>query len=201
MEELGLDGSKEQFISTKDENHFILEIDDLRFLLVDPDIDPFSERPMEYMGQSGLTRMTNMFKPNIGWQRKKNRLTLLMIPEKVTPTTASEAKAMLNRRFDRQIIDNENRLRIIRHQGFSQIPRAFLFLLICISLGLFFGLEEFFVIAPIVATALSEGFYIIGWVSLWGPTDTLLFEPIPLRRENKVMRLLMNMEVEVIKRP
>jgi hypothetical protein len=76
-----------------------------------------------------------------------------------------------------------------------------LFLLVCISLGLFFGLEEFFVIAPIVATALSEGFYIIGWVSLWGPTDTLLFEPIPLRRENKVMRLLMNMEVEVIKRP
>jgi hypothetical protein len=196
-----MDEVKEQFISTEDEGRFVLEIDDLKYLLVDPEPDPLSDRPMEYMGQSGLTRMTKMFKPEFGWQRKRFRLTLLMPPDKVTPDTGSEAKAMLRKRFDRQVLDNENQLKLIRHRGFSQIPRAFLFLMLCISLGLFFGNETFYAFAPIVASALSEGFYIIGWVSLWGPTDTLLFEPMTLRRENKVLRMLMNMEVEVVKRP
>jgi hypothetical protein len=192
---------KEQFISTEDEDRFVLEIDDLKYLLVDPEPDPLSDRPMEYMGQSGLTRMINLFEPKFGWERKKHRLTLLMPPEKVTPETAAEAKGMLRKRFARQMLDNENQLRMIRRRGLSQIPRAFLFLLVCISLGLFFGLEKFFYIAPILATALSEGFYIIGWVALWGPTDTLLFEPVTLRRENKTIKVLMSMEVEVIKRP
>jgi hypothetical protein len=191
---------KEQFISSEDENRFVLEIDEIKYLLVDPDLDPFSDRPMEYMGQSGLTRMTNMFKPDFGWERKKFRLTLLMPSKTVTPETASEGKALLQKHFQRKILDNENQLKLIRRRGFSQIPRASLFLLVCISLGLFFGTEEFYTIAPIVATAISEGFYIIGWVSLWGPTDTLLFEPMTLRRENKVLKMLMRMEVEVIKR-
>jgi hypothetical protein len=196
-----MEGDKEQFISTKGEDRFILEIDDLKYLLVDPETDPLSDRPMEYMGQSGFTRMTNIFKPEFGWQRKKFRLTLLMPPDKVTADTAAEAMRMLRKRFERQVKDNQNHLMMIRRRGFSQIPRAFLFLIICISLGLFFSVEKFFAIAPILATALSEGFYIIGWVSLWGPTDTLLFEPMALRKENKVLKLLLNMGVEVFKRP
>ncbi len=51
--------------------------------------------------------------------------------------------------------------------------------------------------SPLLATAISEGLYVIGWVSLWGPTDTLLFEPMELRTENKLLAMMEKVEIEV----
>ena len=48
-----------------------------------------------------------------------------------------------------------------------------------------------------LGSALSEGFYIIGWVSLWNPVETLLFDPLPVKRENKVLKLFLDMPIGI----
>ncbi|NYT07363.1 MAG: hypothetical protein GKC05_03805 [Methanomicrobiales archaeon] len=57
--------------------------------------------------------------------------------------------------------------------------------------GLVPGISEW------LGSALSEGFTIIGWVSLWDPVETLLFDPLPVRRENKVLRLILDTPIEI----
>jgi len=153
---------------------------------------------MEYLGQSAIVRLGNLFKPSLFWSRKRFRLTLRLPPEKINADTVAQAKAMLSKYCATQISDNQNRIRIIHRKGMRQIPYSMTILIICISLGLFFGLEQFLELKPILASALSEGFYIIGWVALWGPIDTLLFEPMEVRRESKVLKLLGRIEIEVV---
>lgn len=105
---------------------------------------------------------------------------------------------MVSKYCSTQIHDNENRIRIIHRKGLRQIPYSLTILFSCIGLGLFFGLERFIELKSIVASALSEGFYIIGWVALWGPIDTLLFEPMEVRRESKILALVNRIEIEVV---
>jgi hypothetical protein len=44
---------------------------------------------------------------------------------------------------------------------------------------------------------LKEGLTIIGWVSLTGPAETLIFYSLPIKRENKILSILMDIPIEI----
>jgi hypothetical protein len=175
---------------------FTEDIDDIRDLLVDPEKDPFSSRPPYFMGQSVMTRIISLLKPRKGWDRLQYRLILRMPKETISPGLADAAKEAVTRYCQTMISDNLNQMEIIRRIGVRQLPYAFMFVIIFVSLGTILGSDVGKAISPFF-TALSEGLFIIAWVALWGPVNTLLYDRFPLRRENRVYKVLENMEIEI----
>ncbi|MDD1756107.1 MAG: hypothetical protein LUQ39_04655 [Methanomassiliicoccales archaeon] len=193
-----MEGVNERFAETEEETVFEMELGDLSHIVVAPEQDPFSERPTEYLGQSAMERMMHIYKPPKSRKERRYRLILRMPSEKVSQDTAAQAKALISKIGARTIEDNKNRILQIQKRGRRQLPYALLILFVCIGLGVFFGLELFVEQNPIVALGISEGFYIIGWIALWRPIDVLLFDPMEIRMENKVLKALMEMQIEVV---
>ena len=189
---------KERFTDSQDMAVFELELEDLSELVIAPEQDPYSDRPMEYLGQSGVTRMTHLFKPARFRRRRSYHLILRMPSDKVSPETVPQAKALIRKYAEKMTEDNDIRIIQIKNKGRRQLPYAMVILFICMALGIFFGLEQFVDQSPILALAISEGFYIVGWIALWRPMDVLLFDPMELRMENRLLRALMDMRIDAV---
>ena len=186
-------------METEEEVIFEIEIEDLDHLVVPPEQDPSSDRPLEYLGHSGMERMMRNIKPSGFFQRSKRyHLIIRMPPDKALPGATVQAKALLSKYGSRMIEDNNNRITQIQKKGRRQLPFALVILFICIGLGIFFGLELFVDQSPILALAISEGFYIVGWIALWRPMDVLLFDPMEVRMENRLLRHLMEMPIDIV---
>lgn len=165
--------------------------------MIAPDFDPFSERETEFMGQSALTRLIKQLKP--GWVRHHRdlHLTILLPPDQITPGLADQVKGAIQRFCQVKIEDNMMTLKNIRWRGIRALPFSFAFLAVCIAIGTFFGSGLVSFIPVWLGTALNEGFYIIGWVGLWNPTETFLFDPIPIKNENKILQELMRIPIDI----
>jgi hypothetical protein len=124
-------------------------------------------------------------------------LTIVLPPDKITPELADEVNGAVQRYCLVKIEDNMITLKNIRWKGIRALPLSFAFLAVCIGIGTFFGSGIVSFIPVCLGTALNEGFYIIGWVGLWDPTETLLFDPIPVKNENKILQELMKNPIEI----
>jgi hypothetical protein len=175
-----------------DNNRIILKLNNIRELLIAPDFDPFSKKETEFMGQSAISRIIRHLKPGWSHRNRDMRLTIVLPPDQITPGLADEVQGAIRRYCRVKLEDNEMQLRNIRWSGIRQIPFGFAFLAVCITLGTIFGQ-----ISTSWGSVLNEGFYIIGWVALWGPTDTLLFDPLPIKRENKILKIMMNIPLVI----
>jgi hypothetical protein len=181
----------------KEDVEISVEVNDIDQILKAPERDPYSSNPLEYMGQSALERCLKIVQQDRHWNRKRYRFVLLTPPDQVGVRDVIEIKQAIRRFCDTQIGDNMSQLQVIRRKGIMQLPFALAILFIAVTSGVIIGSEFFVEKSPLVATAVSEGLYIIGWVALWGPTDTLLFEPIELKKENMVLRAIEDVEIEL----
>jgi hypothetical protein len=177
--------------------HLTVEVNDIDHILVPPEKDMFSTNPCEYMGQSALQRCKAMVKEERGFDKRQYHFTFLVPPDQLGRRSETEVRSAIDRYVDTLHKDNDVQLQVIRHRGYRMIPYALVILFICITGGVIFGSDRFLEISPLFFAAVSEGLYIIGWVSLWGPTDTLLFEPMELRTENRLLRLIKKVDIEI----
>lgn len=176
---------------------FALEIDDIEELYVAPKMDLFSERPNRYMGRSVLEMVVDFLENEKWLNRKTHRLVLSMPREKIAPDLSKRCEAALDRYCAMRIKHNQFHKAALRRKGLLQVPYAMAFLIATMGLGILFGSELVPGISSWLAVILSEGFFIIGWVALWGPADSLLFARFPLIWNNRALRALERVEVEV----
>jgi hypothetical protein len=57
-----------------DDSEIVLELSDIRNLLIPPDFDPFSKNEEEFMGESAIVRISRRLEP--GWMRRRRKLHL-----------------------------------------------------------------------------------------------------------------------------
>jgi hypothetical protein len=178
-----------------DNSDIVLELSDIRYLLIPPDFNPFSKNEEEFMGESAIVRITRRLEP--GWmrRRKKLHLTVKLPPDQIKPGLKEDVDAAVKRYCHAKIKDNKIRLANLYWVGLRAIPFSFLFLAVCLSLGRLLGGGVLTFIPDSLQSALSEGFTIIGWISLWDPVETLLFNPI--RRENEILKYVMDMDIDI----
>jgi hypothetical protein len=179
------------------DRHIVMKLDSVRELLIAPEFDPFSDKETEFMGQSAMERLIRQLKPGWSLHTRNVRLTIMLPADQITPETQSQIRGSFERFCRKKIEENTIQLRNIRWSGIRQIPFSFVFLAVCIGLGTLFGSGLIPHIPAWLGTVLNEGFYIIGWVSLWGPTETLLFDPQPLKRENKILNKLVSIPLDI----
>jgi hypothetical protein len=180
-----------------DDSEIVLELSDIRNLLIPPDFDPFSKNEEEFMGESAIVRITKRLEP--GWmrRRKKLHLTVKLPPDQIKPGLKEDVYVAIKRYCHARIKDNKIKLANLRWVGMRAIPFSFLFLAVCLSLGRILGGGVLTFIPDSLQSALSEGFTIIGWISLWDPVETLLFDPIPIKRENRILEYVMDMDIDI----
>jgi hypothetical protein len=181
----------------KEDAEITLEVNDIDHILKAPERDPYSRNPLEYMGQSAIERCLIQVRKDRHWNRKRYRIVFLIPPDQVGVRDVIDIKLAIDRFCATQIDDNISQLHVIRRKGIMQLPFAFAILFIAVTSGVIIGSDFFVEMSPLVATAVSEGLYVIGWVALWGPTDTLLFEPIELKKENMVLKAMEDVEIEL----
>jgi hypothetical protein len=186
-----------RIITGPDPNHIVIRLNNVRELMVAPEFDPFSERETEFMGESAITRLIKQLKP--GWTRHQRdmHLTILLPRDQITPGIAEVVKGAIQRYCRVKTEDNMITLKNIRWKGIRALPFSFIFLGACIAVGTFLGSGLVSFIPVWLGSALNEGFYIIGWVGLWDPTETLLFDPLPVKNENKILQELMMIQIDI----
>jgi hypothetical protein len=183
-----------------DEVNITIEVNNIDQIIIAPEKDPYSSNPIEYMGHSALERCFMIVSQDRHWNRKTYRFIFLVPPDQVGKRSVVDIKQAIRRFCKTQREDNEAKLKVIRRKGMKQLPYAIAILFIFVTSGVIIGSDAFVEMSPLLATSISEGLYIIGWVSLWGPTDTLLFEPVELKRENKVLKMIEEVEIDVVPR-
>ena len=174
-----------------------MKLDDIAHLFVAPEFDPFSDQEAELLGQPALVYLLRQLGPDVLHQRHPIHLTVQLPPDKVTSDLKTRAGQALRRFCAARIADNEAQLRALRWNGLRSLPSAIIALGICLVLSGLFLSNTFTFLSNPINQVLGQGFGIISWVVLWHPVEAFMYDPIPLRRENSVLRHVATMEIAI----
>lgn len=153
-----------------------LALSDIRYLFQAPEPDPALGR---YSEDSGIDQIINELEPRS--LRRPVHATIHLPAELITPTLETETLDAVRRYCDVQIRWVENEQAAVRRHGLMQLQIGLVFLAGCLFLSAFFG--RIGALPDLLRTFLVEGFIIVGWVSLWRPVETLLYEWWPHRKD------------------
>lgn len=165
-----------------------LHLDRIKFLFHEQEFDPLNKR---YDSASGLDQIITELKPKS--LQQPIRATIFLPREQISGDSESVSSDVVRGYCDVQIHRINQDMASLRWQGIKALQTGVLFLAACLLLSAFFsGLEA---LPEFLRTFLSEGFLIAGWVSLWHPTELLLYEWWPLWRDKKLYNRIRDMEI------
>jgi hypothetical protein len=180
------------------ENLVRLSLDDIHELFVDQPLDIYSDNEWDYMGESVLDRIIEHMTPGFIGQKDPLRLAIVLPPEKIVPDITNRTEIAIRRWARQKIEDNHVKIRIGRRFGFRGLIPGFLFLATCVVLSKFTLDSLGPYVGPVFAFIFAEGVLIVGVVALETPVGAILYNHLPYQRENKVLEILMQVDVEVL---
>jgi len=167
-----------------------LHLEKKKDFFIEPETDPFSKNP-QY--ESGINQL--YYKMN-GSSLKEIPHVILFLPkeeeEKNLTQTILDA---LKPYCEQQINFNHNEIAMNRRDGFEVLKTGLIaalsFFALMVILFVIFPNSElvFYLIIPI--------FTIASWVSIWRPVETFLFEAKPFKRNIRVYRNMMQMNLTI----
>jgi hypothetical protein len=168
-----------------------IHLDEIQNLFHQQDIDPLNGR---YTSASGLDRLITELKSKSLHQ--PIRATIFLPPNQISGDLVNDLSGGVRGYCDAQIHQINQDLASTRWQGIKALQTGLLFLAACLLLSAFFsGLA---VLPEFLRTFLGEGFLIAGWVSLWHPTELLLYEWWPYWRDKKLYKRIQEMEIIIV---
>lgn len=184
-------------MSEQTPHQFTLKLDKVEHLFVAPEFDPFSDQEAELLGQPALVYVFRQLGPDVVTQASPISLTLQLPPDEVTPDLKARVERALRRYCDARSADNAAQLRTLRWNGVRSLFPAVVALAICLALSALFLSNILTFLPNFINQLLGQGFGIISWVVLWHPVEAFLYDPIPLRRENSVLRYLATTDITI----
>jgi len=161
-----------------------------------PPINPFSERDVELLGEAGLSFIVRQLQVHRrDWQHM--RLVLRLPPDQIMAASDPPLVEALRRQCKARIADNALEIRLIRQRssvGLGILAAIVVAAIMCayvLFTTVLSGASQ--VVLFIVAGAIS----LFSWVTLWDVLEALIFNPIPLLRENATLRKLAALDIVV----
>lgn len=183
-------------MSMDSQRDLVVTVDTLDQLFNDPNVNPFSENPLQILGMSGLGYIVRQMQAH---RRDWNHMRLLIrLPQEVMTPGLDVRLAEAIRRYCRTKVE-DNRLEMHRIRSHSSVGIGFLAVVVLTLVGgaylLFTGPLSAApqAVQAIVAATIS----LFAWVTLWDPLEAFVFNPIPFQRENRILHRLGEMEVVV----
>ena len=168
----------------------ILHLQDIRHLFQAPELDPLAGQVNPV---SGLEQIISELKPkSLG---RQVRTTIWLPQDHLFENIEQFSRDALRRYCEARIHLITNDLASLRWQGIKALQTGLIFLAACLLLSTFFdGLD---VLPEFLRRFLGEGFLIVGWVSLWHPTELLLYEWWPHWRDKQLHERIKDMELKI----
>jgi hypothetical protein len=167
-----------------------LHLDDIQHLFTAPDFDLFSPHPRD---ESGIDAIIDELTPKSLYESL--RVTIILPREQITADLLAQVRNALQLYTEQRIKRMEQELSLQRASSIRSLQLGFIFLGACLLLAALFEAASFL---PLwLSSFLNNGFTIIGWVSLWHPTESLLFDWWPYWKDKRIYTYLAKMEIEI----
>jgi hypothetical protein len=177
-----------------------VRLDAVDDLFVDP--DPGAERYV-----SGIEELYRAIKVHTRVLKRpdKYQVTVELPLEKITDGLADEMGLKIKRYCQFKAEESHQSLMVLRHQGLDSVWVSVVALIPCLILGAIYlwlsqrginsVLEAVFLVVTL-AVILS-----VGWVALWMPAETLLYDTWPFQQDMRVYQQLAEAELVISERP
>jgi len=177
--------------------NILIRLDSIDQLFNAPDINPFSEKEVNVIGEAGLVHAVRklLAKRSLRW--KAVRFVIQLPPDQVTGDLQAELPKAVHRYCRAKIEDNALTIRMSRTR--SLIGLGMVTLISIVLLGLvYLLLNTVLANASQTAQGLVAAFTgVFIWVILWDPMEALLFQWVSPAMENRVLRKVIDVEFRV----
>ena len=160
-----------------------------------PEVNPFAEDELELLGEPALLRFLKRTESSFLGRGRKIRLTILLPPDQLTPDLPEKVAASIRHYCQAHIVDNRLQIRRIFWSGMRSLPLGLVFLGVSMGLSAMFNSQVLTFIPDGLNSLFAEGLVIIGWIALWNPAGTLLYDWLPFWHANHVYHNLMAMDI------
>lgn len=168
-----------------------LRLRDLNQLFNSMDPSPFLDRDLDHDAEEFI----------VSWARESHGssafelvIHLGTLPD---PRRAAETEDAVRHYFAARAELKRRELRHLLRRGHTSLAVGLSFLTLCLSFG---GVANR-LFAPSAAEVVREGLIIVGWVAMWRPLETYLYDWWPLREEWSGLNRLARLRVRLILPP
>lgn len=191
-----------QAAPAQDKDCITLALNRVSELFYAPDIDPFSTKPVDLRGESGVAYLHRRVRLRRLLSRRAGRLRILLPQQEVPPAPAAEelaaqTQAALQRYCREQVAHNQqawrNEVRVLGRQLLVVFPitaLAFVFLIALLSGQLTLG-------RPYLQGVLVIVTLFVGSIALWDVLSGLFFGWSPYSIDNRAYQVLGNLKVTI----
>jgi hypothetical protein len=169
-----------------DGNSYLIEIKlrDVRQLFNTLDPSPFHEKDLDAAAEDYLVSATR----ELGGRPSK---LLIHVPAPTAAEDASALRSAIQNYFAYRARHTSQQLRLLLRRGLISFGIGLLFLFACLSIRQWIAGESG------GAGILSEGLLILGWVAMWRPVETYLYDWWPELGKRLLFDRIARMPIEV----
>jgi len=162
-----------------------------------PDLNPFSEREADVMGEPALVRVVRKQVARGLRSWKGTRLVIILPQDQITPDLQVQVSEAIRRYATAKIDDNKLQIRLSRTRGLLGLVISGLIAAVGILL-ISFIINNLLASASSTAKGILAGFMsVFTWVLLWDPMEKLLFEWVSPSLESRTLRKMMDLEIVI----
>jgi hypothetical protein len=128
-------------------------------------------------------------------------LTVLLPPDQITSNLSEQVASAMRRYCQARIADHRLQIRRTIWSGLRALPFGPIFLGISMGLSALFNSQVLTFIPEGLNNLFAEGFVVFGWIALWNPVSTFIYDWVPFWREIQIFRYMMVMEFQFRPQP
>lgn len=183
-------------VSASDTQGITLSLTTLDQLFNDPQVNPFSEKEVEVRGESGMSYLLHELQ---GRRRDGQdlRLTVLLPPDQITADLQPSLSQAIHRYCQARIESNMLDIHLIRARSSTGLGILLAIVVILIAAAYLLLTQVAPDAPPAIQAVIVSTICLFAWVSLWDPLEALLFNPLVPMRENRLLRRILDMNVQV----
>lgn len=165
-----------------------LKLRDLAQLFNSMDPSPFIDRDLDHDAEEFIVSSARELNAKGGFE------LVLHLATEPDPERAKDVEDAVRHYFAARAEIKRREFRLLLRRGHISLSIAVLFLVLCLSLGSLAGNS----LQPeTLAEVVREGFIIAGWVAMWRPLETYLYDWWPVRDEWRALQELSRMRVRI----
>lgn len=171
----------------------MIHLEDISELFIIPTPDPFSPH-VRFV--PGITVIQTSMTAGLLRRANKTRVTIFLPEERIEPDMSLSIKEAIRRYTRFKAAQNHRESLTLHREAFEALLTGILLL----SCGLFLpaSIERVLALPTFFSSLFSEGFTLAFWVILWRPIDFFLFDASSTRKENRINKRLLEIEVLVL---
>jgi hypothetical protein len=175
----------------------IIQIDTVDQIFNAPDIDPFSDRDVDVLGEAAILRAVREFQSGGVRPSRWARLIIKLPPDQITHDLQPQLVAAVRRFCTAKIKDNRLQIRLSRVQSLIGLLLALVILLAVGAAGYILLLPALSNASQVIQGIVIGFFSVFAWVIMWDPMEKLLFDWVSPFLENRILRRMMDLDIVV----